>query len=101
MLTRNESAAMRSASAALRRDVDTLNVRMKEDIANLKHEYVPIDCASGRYINPSYRIQMEVENRKNESKDDMKQIDIQIEVNSFCISSEQRTENSVYHLDRP
>ena len=40
MLTRNESAAMRTASAALRRDVDALNVRMKEDIANLKHEYV-------------------------------------------------------------
>lgn len=40
MLTRNESAAMRSASAALRRDVDALNVRMKEDIANLKHECV-------------------------------------------------------------
>lgn len=40
MLTRNEAAAMRTASAALRRDVDTLGVRMKEDIANLKHEYV-------------------------------------------------------------
>lgn len=62
MLTRNESATMRSASTALRRDVDALGVRMKEDIANLKHE-----------------IQMEVENRKNETKDEMKQIDIQIE----------------------
>lgn len=40
MLTRNESAAMRTASAALRRDVDALNARMKEDLANLKHEYV-------------------------------------------------------------
>lgn len=38
MLTRNESAAMRTASAALRRDVDALDGRMKEDLANLKHE---------------------------------------------------------------
>ena len=40
MLTRNESAAMRTATAALRREVDALDGRMKEDIANLKHEYV-------------------------------------------------------------
>ncbi|KAI0092798.1 hypothetical protein BDY19DRAFT_983366 [Irpex rosettiformis] len=62
MLTRNESAAMRTASAALRRDVDKLESRMNEDIANMKHE-----------------IQMEVDNRKNESKNDMKQMDIEIE----------------------
>ena len=39
MLTRNEAAAMRTAAAALRREVDALDGRMKEDIANLKHEY--------------------------------------------------------------
>lgn len=38
MRTRNESAAMRTANAALRRDVDALDGRMKEDVANLKHE---------------------------------------------------------------
>lgn len=42
MRTRNESAAMRTANAALRRDVDALDGRMKEDVANLKHECVPL-----------------------------------------------------------
>lgn len=40
MLARNETAAIRTATAALRREVDALDVRMKEDISNLKHEYV-------------------------------------------------------------
>jgi hypothetical protein len=39
--SRNESAAMRAAIAALRREVDRLDVKMKEDLGNLKHEYVP------------------------------------------------------------
>ncbi|EKM59654.1 uncharacterized protein PHACADRAFT_137700 [Phanerochaete carnosa HHB-10118-sp] len=64
MLTRNETAAMRAAGAAQRREVDALNARMKEDLANLKHE-----------------IQMELDSRKNEAKNDMKQIDIEIESN--------------------
>lgn len=38
MHTRNETAAMRTATTALRRDTDTLGTRMKEDIATLKHE---------------------------------------------------------------
>ncbi|KAH9951759.1 hypothetical protein B0H21DRAFT_717371 [Amylocystis lapponica] len=62
MLTRNETAAMRTASAALRREVDALGGRMKEDISGLKHD-----------------IQMELDSRKNESKNDMKQYDIMIE----------------------
>lgn len=40
LLTRNESAAMRTASTALRKEVDAVDGRMKEDISNLKHEYV-------------------------------------------------------------
>lgn len=39
MLTRNETAAMRAAGAAQRREVDALDANMKEDLANLKHEY--------------------------------------------------------------
>ncbi|EIW61726.1 uncharacterized protein TRAVEDRAFT_116349 [Trametes versicolor FP-101664 SS1] len=62
VLTRNETAAMRSATSALRREVDALDGRMKEGIAQLKHE-----------------IQMDVDSRKNESKDDLKNIDLQIE----------------------
>lgn len=38
VLTRNETAAMRSATSALRREVDALDGRMKEGIAQLKHE---------------------------------------------------------------
>ncbi len=46
MRTRNESATMQTASAALRREVDALDGRMKEDLANLKHEYVANLCYS-------------------------------------------------------
>lgn len=37
---RNDSAAIRTTLAGLRRDIDTLDSRMKSEIANLKHEYV-------------------------------------------------------------
>ncbi|KIM90722.1 hypothetical protein PILCRDRAFT_94449 [Piloderma croceum F 1598] len=60
--TRNESAAIRTATTALRRDVDRVDVKMKEDLATLKHE-----------------IQMELDSRKNESRTDMKKQDIVIE----------------------
>ncbi|KAF8231862.1 hypothetical protein L208DRAFT_1423366 [Tricholoma matsutake] len=62
MMTKNDSAAIRSATAALRREVDRLDVKMKEDIGTLKHE-----------------IQMELDSRKNEARSDMKQQDIAIE----------------------
>jgi len=38
MNTNNDSAAIRAATSALRRDVDKVDVKMKEDIGNLKHE---------------------------------------------------------------
>ncbi|KAN0097373.1 hypothetical protein V8E55_001819 [Tylopilus felleus] len=60
--SRNETAAMRATIAALRREVDRLDVKMKEDLGNLKHE-----------------IQMELDTRKNESKSDLKQQSIAIE----------------------
>ncbi|KAF5387849.1 hypothetical protein D9615_000351 [Tricholomella constricta] len=62
MMTKNDSAAIRTATAALRREVDRLDVKMKEDIGTLKHE-----------------IQMEVDSRKAEAKSDLKQQDIAIE----------------------
>ncbi|KAG1755773.1 hypothetical protein EDB19DRAFT_1823271 [Suillus lakei] len=61
--SRNESATIRSATAALRREVDRLDVKMKEDLGTLKHE-----------------IQMELDTRKNESKAQLKQQTIAIEV---------------------
>ncbi|KAF8842284.1 hypothetical protein BDN67DRAFT_966048 [Paxillus ammoniavirescens] len=60
--SKNESASMRAAIAALRREVDRLDVKMKEDLGNLKHE-----------------IQMEVDTRRNESKAELKQQSIAIE----------------------
>ncbi|KAH6914978.1 hypothetical protein BKA70DRAFT_1419933 [Coprinopsis sp. MPI-PUGE-AT-0042] len=62
MMTKNDSASLRSSVAELRRDVDRLDVKMKEDIDTLKHE-----------------IQMELDTRKNEAKTDVKKMSIDIE----------------------
>ncbi|KAF8192522.1 hypothetical protein BJ912DRAFT_962250 [Pholiota molesta] len=78
MATKNDSASIRAATAALRREVDRLDVKMKEDIGNLKHE-----------------IQMELDSRKNEAKADLKQQDISIEelLNKAIVSvSDLRTD---------
>jgi len=60
--TRSETAAIRTQSASLRRDVDSLSARLKEGIDGLKHE-----------------IQMDVEGRKSEEKDASKKVDLEIE----------------------
>jgi len=39
-MTKNDSAAIRASTAALRREVDRLDIKMKEDVATMKHEYV-------------------------------------------------------------
>ncbi|KAF9534846.1 hypothetical protein CPB83DRAFT_780728 [Crepidotus variabilis] len=78
MSTKNDSAAIRTTTAALRREVDKLDVKMKEDVNNLKHE-----------------VQMEVDSRKNESKADLKQQDIHTEelLNKAIVSiSDLRTD---------
>ncbi|KAK7061659.1 hypothetical protein R3P38DRAFT_2830789 [Favolaschia claudopus] len=62
MSTNNDSAAMRTATSALRRETDALDIKMKEDLATLKHE-----------------IQIELDTRKNEVKTDFKRHDIAIE----------------------
>ncbi|KAG8771378.1 hypothetical protein FRC12_003647 [Ceratobasidium sp. 428] len=62
MRTRSEFAALRTASTALRRDVDALNGKLKEDIATLKHD-----------------IEMEINDRKNETRADAKASEIAIE----------------------
>ncbi|TRM68050.1 hypothetical protein BD626DRAFT_395568 [Schizophyllum amplum] len=62
MSTKNDSAAIRTTTAALRREVDRLDVKMKEDVGTLKHE-----------------IQMELDTRKNEARSQIKQQDIAIE----------------------
>ncbi|KZP32883.1 hypothetical protein FIBSPDRAFT_924892 [Athelia psychrophila] len=62
MRTRNDFAAIRTATTALRRDVDRVDIKMKEDISTLKHE-----------------IQMDLHSRKNEANTDIRQSDIMIE----------------------
>ncbi|KAH8118451.1 hypothetical protein DFH11DRAFT_1503128 [Phellopilus nigrolimitatus] len=59
---RHDSATLRTGLAALRREIDALDIKMKSDITNLKHE-----------------LQFDVDNRKTESKTDLKQMDIAIE----------------------
>lgn len=43
MRTKNESTALQQGAAALQNDIEALRARMKEDVATMKHEYVP--CA--------------------------------------------------------
>ena len=43
---RSELAGVRAQAAALRKEVDALNARMKEDLATLKHEYGTLCCYS-------------------------------------------------------
>ncbi|CAE6410587.1 unnamed protein product [Rhizoctonia solani] len=62
MRTRSEFAALRTAANSLRREVDALNGKMKEDIATLKHD-----------------IDMDINNRKNETRADAKVNEITIE----------------------
>jgi len=78
MRVRNESATMRTATTALRREADALSQKMKEDMANLKHE-----------------IQMELDSRKNETKNEVLRQDIVIEemLNKWMINlGDLRTE---------
>ncbi|KAG8898988.1 hypothetical protein FRB99_007012 [Tulasnella sp. 403] len=62
MRTRKETATLRTTLTALRKEVDLLDSKMKEDIATLKHE-----------------IQMDINNRKTESKAETKRADLAIE----------------------
>lgn len=62
MSTQNENAKLETQMGSLRREVDALDGKMKEDIQTLKHE-----------------IQMEVDSRKNEARTDLKSQDIMVE----------------------
>jgi len=44
MSAKNDSATIRAASTGLRREVDRLDVKMKEDVGKLKHEWVYLSC---------------------------------------------------------
>ncbi|KAF8627166.1 hypothetical protein AX15_004486 [Amanita polypyramis BW_CC] len=56
---KNNSSTLSTATSAIRREVERLDVKMKEDIGTMKHE-----------------IQMELDSRRNESKSELKRQDI-------------------------
>ncbi|KAG9008938.1 hypothetical protein FRB94_005504 [Tulasnella sp. JGI-2019a] len=62
MRTRKETATLRTALTALRKETDILDAKMKEDIASLKHD-----------------IQMDMNNRKAEAKADAKLAELAME----------------------
>ena len=86
---RNDGTALRTAAGAIRREVEGLEVKIKEDTQTMKHEYVP----SRRLANNS--IEMEMNNRKDDTRTEMKGFDLHIEEinNKFTISlGDLRTE---------
>lgn len=82
---KNESAAIRASLANLRRDIDALDNRMKSDIATLKHEYVLQRMGRDHLLLVGYRLQMDLDNRKTESKTDLKEMDIAIEACTLLV----------------
>jgi hypothetical protein len=80
--SRGETATIRAQSAALRREVDALSARLKESLDGLKHECVEdfLPLVFSLFIYGSYRVQMDVDSRKNEEKGASKKVDIVIEV---------------------
>ncbi|EIW68067.1 hypothetical protein TREMEDRAFT_32707 [Tremella mesenterica DSM 1558] len=75
---RNDGAALKAMAGAIRREVDQLEQKMKEDVGTLKHD-----------------IEMDMNNRKSETRSELKGFDIAIEEinNKFTISlGDLRTE---------
>ncbi|KAF9519172.1 hypothetical protein BS47DRAFT_1288712 [Hydnum rufescens UP504] len=62
MRTKNESAALQTSTSTIRKDVESLSARMKEELATLKHN-----------------VQMDMNNRKNEVNSETKKSAIAIE----------------------
>lgn len=82
--TRNDGLALKAMAVAIRREVEQLEQKMQEDIQTLKHEYVIIYfflfffafiCS---YDGDS--IEMDMNNRKAETRTEIKGFDINIEV---------------------
>jgi Protein of unknown function (DUF1640) len=79
--SRGQTATIRAQSAALRRELDTLSTRLKENLDGLKHESVEIPLLPFLARSSEHcRTQMDVDNRKNEEKAASKKVDLQIEV---------------------
>lgn len=81
MRLRNETTKIQTSNAALRREIDRLDVRIKENVGQLKHEYV-LRASLMVLTDVLCRIQMELDSRKHEARSELKQQDIVIEVGS-------------------
>lgn len=66
-----------------------MDVKMKEDLGSLKHECVIFVESDDRISHTITSIQMELDTRKNESKAQLKQQTIAIEVRMIFISVAQ------------
>lgn len=76
---RNDGIQLRSTASLIRREVDSLSQKLKEDIGTLKHECVQDVCflfCADRL----HSIEMDMNNRKAENRSDQKGYDIAIEV---------------------
>ena len=80
--SRAETAGIQAQSAAQRREVDALGARVKVNLDSLKHECAEdvLSLVCSLLIYGSYRIQMDIDSRKNEEKGASKRVDIEIEV---------------------
>jgi len=80
-------------AATVRREVDTLEQKIKEDIQTLKHEYVFFSFCGDQDLTGS--IEMDMNNRNAENRSELKEFDLSIEEinNKFTISlGDLRTE---------
>ncbi|GHJ85309.1 hypothetical protein NliqN6_1711 [Naganishia liquefaciens] len=85
---RNDGIQLRSTASLIRREVDSLSQKLKEDIGTLKHEYEMAATLFGTVTDHSLSIEMDMNNRKAENRSDQKGYDIAIEEinNKFTIS---------------
>ena len=84
MRARNDGLTLRSTTSLIRREVDSLSQKLKEDIGTLKHEWVARHgiFEHERYLTTAvpHSIEMDMNNRKSETRSDQKTFDISIEV---------------------
>lgn len=81
---RNDGEALKAMSGAIRRGVDSLEQKMREDVQTLKHEWVLTACLL-RLTN--FSVEMDMNNRKSETRSEMKGFEIAIEVGQLHSAS--------------
>lgn len=90
MRTRNEFATLQTTTGQLRREVDSLDGKMKEDVSTLKNEYVPQQFDAGDGCLSQSSLQMDIDNRKHDARAELKAFEIAVEVCHICWCEEIR-----------